>query len=159
MHFFNTKKQGIILIEVIVAVTIISIAFIALSGSAVRTLALSYQSLRTAEAGFLLEEGAEAMRTIRDTSWTAVTAASLETPYFLAFGSGAWWLTPSGIPIHGFTRAITLHQVSRSATSDIVSSGGTVDPNTVRVTVTVAWQNGSNTTTKSFSFYLTNIFN
>lgn len=159
MFSYNNKQYGTVLVEVIVAVSIISIIFIELFGVATRTLSFSYQSLKTSEASFLLEEGAEAVKTIRDDNWTTLSASLLETPYYLSFSSGIWSLTSTETQIGEYTRTVTLHSVYRDTNDDIISSGdGTLDPDIIRIAVSVIWPNGNQTSTKTLSFYIANIF-
>lgn len=146
------------LIEVVIAVSIIAIAFIQLTSAVQRSLALSTQSLRLTQAGFLLEEGAEATRTIRDASWDTLYAADRGIPYQLSFSSGAWSLSGSGQPIDGFTRTVNFSDVYRDG-SDKIAMSGILDTGTIRADVTLTWQNGSTVASKTLSLYLSDIFN
>jgi hypothetical protein len=108
----------------------------------------------------LLDEGAEALRLMRDDGWTTnIASLTVDTPYRLAWNN-AWTATTSTALIDNyFDRTFTLSSVSRDASSyDIVSSGGTADTNTKKATVSVSWNDGSGTTTKSVELYLYNRF-
>ena len=158
MFFFCDKQKGAVLVEVLVAVSIMTIVFMQLSGVAARTLAFSYQALKTSEASFLLEEGAEATKTIRDADWNTIASVTFGAPYYFSFANGMWTLSSTNTPIDGFTRTVTFSKVYRDSNADIASSG-TFDPGTLLATVSVSWKNGSATATKTISMYIANIFN
>ena len=158
----KTKSKGSLMIELLIASAIIVSAFLASSGVAQKSLQVSRQSVHAAQASFLLEEGAEAVRILRDNAWSNITSLSTSTVYYPTFSSGTWTLsaTPSTVDI--FTRTVELDLVERDATSaDILPPGGSGVANvngTKLVTVNVSWPEGGTTITKTLSFYISNIF-
>ena len=155
----NTKKnKGFSIIEVVIACSIISICVFALMSSAGKSIQVSNQALRQAQATLLIEEGVEAVKSIRDNDWDNISNLNLDTDYYLSFNS-LWSLnnTPSNID-DIFTRKIVLSAVDRDSNDDIASSGSN-DPGTKKVTVTVSWNKPSGVVNKSLSFYISNIFN
>ena len=115
--------------------------------------------MHSLQATYLLEEGAEVMRVLRDDAWQTFIDADYNTPYGLAFASGVWSLSGSSSDIGIFTRKVTFYTVERDvATGDIISTGGTSNTETVLVTVEVTWYEGTQLITKNLSFYLNNIF-
>ncbi len=157
----NKKNKGSMLIEVIVATALISILMLALVSVAQKSLDLSERSLKQVQASFLLEEGVEAVKTVRDNSWTNISSIATGSNRYLSFdtSTNTWSLssTPSTID-NVFTRTIVVDAVSRDSTDDIASSG-TVDPNTKKVTVNVSWLSSFGTVNKSISFYIVDLFN
>jgi hypothetical protein len=112
---------------------------------------------KAVQAAYLAEEGVEVMRYLRDASWTQnIAPLSLNTPYGLAM-SNAWVTNSTSTWIGGFNRIVTLASVERDAESDIVASGGTIDPNIKLVSVSVSWPQHGATTTKTVATYLTNL--
>ncbi len=120
-------------------------------------------------AGTVLEEAAEAVRTVRDSGWSAITGLSSSLSYYPTFcaSTNTWaLLDTSTSPASGctgktegiFTRTITVASVSRDGSDNITASGGSVDSGTRLVTVTVSWQERGTTMTKNLSFYIMNIF-
>src|ERR1035437_2920812 len=101
---------------------------------------LSTRSLRQVEANMLMEEGVEATKSIRDTSWTTISGLTLNTNYYLSF-TNAWTLrTTQSALIDGiFTSTIVFSQVYRHSNDDI-SSSGTPDIGLKKVNVTVNWK-------------------
>lgn len=154
----NNNNQGFLLVEVIVAFSIISLSVIAAMWVSQKSIAVSRQALHTTSAGFLLEEGAEAVRIVRDNAWTNISGLTNATNYYPTFSGGTWTLstTPNAIGI--FTRTVTVASVNRDSTTFDISSSGANDPGTKLITVTVSWTEGSNTVSKTLQFYITNLF-
>lgn len=113
------------------------------------------QGGRASTALALASEGLEAAQAIRDTSWHNIyqppdgsgsSASKGPTfPYYVGRSGSAWVLTTNvadrDTTVDGVTyqRVVVVDNVSRDATTrEIVPSGGTDDPATQRVTVTVA---------------------
>lgn len=156
------SKAGFTLVEVLVACSIISVSTLSLMHGAQKGITLSSDALSKSQASFLLEEGAEAVKSIRDDSWTTISNISPNTPYYLFFNttSNKWELVNSNLLIDAvFERSITISSVERNSDDDIVSSGGTEDPRTKKVTVNVSWNSSGRQMSKSLSFYLADIFN
>jgi prepilin-type N-terminal cleavage/methylation domain-containing protein len=157
---FNTKnKSGFTLVEVLVACVIISTTILALMSATSKSIELSSKALRQVQANMLLEEGAEAVKSVRDNSWTGISGLNVNTNYYLAFSGNVWNLSTSqGSAIDGiFARKVVFASVYRNATDDIAQSG-TLDPDIEKVTVTVSWKSPSGASIKDLSFYMANIF-
>lgn len=152
----HVRSKGFFLIEVIVASSIIAVVLILLIGSIQNTVEVSKRALERTQASFLLEEGAEATKAIRDAGWGTITALTPQTPYYLTFSGTAWSLTATPGTIDRFTRTITVSPVSRDSNDDIVQIG-TLDGSTLLVTVAVAWSTPSGVQSKTLPFYIANI--
>lgn len=148
--------------ETVVGAAILIVLMLGLAQVGQFTFRLVDESNLKLRAAFLTEEGIEAVRILRDATWSAnITPLALDTDYYPAFSSGAFSLgTMPQVPVDGtFDRRVRFAAVQRDSADDIVESGGTLDPNTRRVTVNVSWQNRGRTNTTSISTYLTNLFN
>lgn len=170
----NTKSKlvcGFTLVEVLVACSIISVSMFALMETAQKGLSLSHQALRKSQVNLLLEEGAEAVKSIRDDGWdTKIKDLNLETPYHLFFNTTTkvWALDVSttslagsipSYPIDGvFDRTITFSSVGRDVDDDILVSGGTLDEGIKKVIVNITWSSSGVSNSKSLTFYLADIF-
>lgn len=151
--------RGIALVEILVATSVITGALLVLLASVQKSVELSRQSLERVQAGFLLEEGAEDVKIIRDNGWSTITALSAASTYYISTPGGADpVLTTTVSKIGAFTRTVTIANVSRDTNSDIVTSGGTVDTGTKKITVTVSWNSERGTLTETMSFYISDIF-
>lgn len=152
--------EGFLMVEVLVAVSIIAISILAAMIVTQKSIYVSRQAFHATEAAFVLEEGAEAVRILRDNAWTNISSLSAGTNYYLKYSLGTW--TTSSIATDGvvdiFTRTVSITSVNRDNTTKDISSAGTNDPNTKLVTVTVSWPEGGTTITKTLQFYIINIF-
>lgn len=164
----NTNKKnykgGFSLIEVLIACVIISTSTFALMSASAKGNQLSVKAVRQTQASFLLEEGAEAVKSIRDADWANISGLTVGTTYYLSFNTGTnvWSLgtTPTSPVDSIFTRTVVFSAVNRDANDDIVSSGGTLDARTKMVTVSVSWTtSGGEASSKDLVFYLSDIFN
>ncbi len=176
MEKTKNKKQkiknsaGFTLIEIIIACTIITITVFALMSTAQKGIALSNRSLKQVQANTLLEEGAEAVKTIRDNDWATIAGLTLNTDYYLFFdtNTNVWSLntsmiTPGGsipdYPVDStFNRSVVFSAVNRDSNDDITEIG-ILDDRTKKVTVTTSWNSSGSVVSKSLVFYLTDIFN
>ncbi len=156
-------KAGFSLVEVLIACAIISATTFALVSASTQGLQLSREALRQTQASLLLEEGAEAVKSIRDGAWADISAPTLDTDYYLVFDTNTskWTLTTTdpGAMDAFFSRKVVISAVNRDANDDIATSG-TLDARTRKVTVNVTWV-ASNTeiSSKDLSFYISDIFN
>lgn len=168
MKYLPTRK-GFGLIEIVVAVGIISLSLFGLAASARIALRVVEENTLEERAMFLLEEGVEAVRLVRDISWSpGITSLSSGTQYFFypTFNGpqGTWGISAaSSGPIDGiFIRTVAFDDVYRLlSTDDIVpegTGGALLDPDTKRVTVTVSWSTPTAVITRVISTYLTNLF-
>ncbi len=155
----SKNDGGFSLVEIIVASAIISLSLVSIISLSGQSIGFSNQSLNIYSASTLLEEGAEAVRTIRDNGWSNISSLSTSTVYYPIFSTStnSWSLSATSSNVGIFTRTVSIASVLRSSTSSIASSG-TNDPNTKLITITVSWSEISGTITKTLSFYLTNIF-
>lgn len=146
--------------EAVIATALCSVILVGLSS--LFDLALKSMLATTAkvQATYLEEEGLEALRLLRDNGWSANIALEPSgVPFYLVFDSGAWQSTSTNNKIDNiFTREIVLADVYRDGAQDIVSTGGDLDPNTRKATVTVSFSERGVTIVKSLSTYLTNVF-
>lgn len=158
-NFNKNSNSGLTLVEVLIATTIILAFLLALFGAHNLYLKTAFSTGDVIKASGLAEEGLEAMRFLRDSSWDSnILPLVLDTNYGLVWNAGTWQVSTTNIWVDGaFERTVSLSAVYRDVSGDIVSSGGTLDPDTLLVVSTVAWPSGIATTTKSISTYLTNL--
>lgn len=147
--------KGALTIELLIATAVIAVALVAATLSAGGAISASRQTLHQTQGAYLLEEGAEAVKIIRNEAWSNISNFTNGTDYYLSFSGTVWSLgtTPNTEGI--FTRVINFEEVERDINDDIVSSGGTVDTGTRYVNVEVSWNEGDQTKTKNLEFYIT----
>ena len=156
----KNKQNGFSLLEIVIGVGIIAISIFSLMAVSVLSFKVIEENTKNIQAAFLLEEGVEALKVLRDSSWTNnIAPLSGGADYYLDFSNGSWQATSSNIYIDDvFERKFTLENVNRDTNDDIVSSGGTLDPDTKKLSLFVSWYGRNGTTTQSISTYITNLF-
>jgi hypothetical protein len=106
----------------------------------------------------LAEEGIEALRFIESGGWNNLSSIPVDSTRYLAVSPSLWNISSSPEVIDGeFFRYFRVHSVFRDASDDIVSSGGTLDPNTLLIDVFVDWNWKGATSTANYKSYITNL--
>lgn len=146
------------IVEVLVAVSIITVSILAAMAVAQKSIYVSRQAVHATQAAFLLEEGAEAVRILRDNSWSNISSLIPATSYYPFFSGGTWTLSPTANTVGIFTRTVSVALVNRDNSTQDISALGTDDPGTKLVTVTVSWMEGGNVITKTLEFYIMDFF-
>lgn len=146
------------MVEVLVAISIITVAISVSMSVAQKSIHLSRQAFHTNQAAFLLEEGAEAVRVMRDDAWSNISSLVAGTIYYPTFVGETWTLsiTPNTVGI--FTRTAVITSVNRDDSTQDIASVGTDDPKTKLITLTVSWPEGGTTVIKTLKFYIIDIF-
>ncbi len=154
------KKRGLSLIEVLIGAAIVSSAIIYIANSYANFVSLSGSNTTRIQATFLLDEGVEALKTMRGESWSQnISNLTASTTYYFVWSTNKWKATTTPQVIDGvFTRTFVLTPVYRDANFNIAQSG-TLDAGSKRVDLTVLWSDKGATTTKNLSMYMFNIFN
>ncbi len=158
--FFKNRKfiTGFMTVEVLIGVSIITISILASMTVAQKSIYVSRQALHFSQANFLLEEGAEVIRIVRDDNWNNISSLVLDTDYYPSFSLDSWSLSLIPNTIGIFTRKINILNVKRDDATKDISTIGTEDDGTKLVVVTVSWIEGGTTITKTLSFYILDIF-
>ncbi len=156
----KSKNDGYSLAEALVATALALMVFLSLNTVFTMILNMSLLNSSRIQSNFLAEEGLEVVRILRDSGWQDnIAIHSSNSPFFIIFENQNWSATSSYVLVDDvFERSVVLSDVYRDSNYDIVLNGGTLDSNTKKVTVSVSWSNRGATSTKSFSTYLTNIF-
>ncbi|MEK7561117.1 MAG: hypothetical protein AAB539_04155 [Patescibacteria group bacterium] len=158
-HFLNSRGFG--LVEVVVAIGITVMVLIGSITAARVALRRSSEQVNQIRATFLVEEGIEAMRVLRDNGWSAnIAGLATSTNLYLVYDGLSWSATTTlqanseGL----FERIFVLSDVFRGADDDITQSGGTWDPETKLARMDVSWRGRRGTSTVNASTYLANLF-
>ena len=152
------NKNGYGVIEVTVAAGLASVIALSIFQLVVATGRPVSAGARQTEATYLAEEALEAVRVLRNDSWSnEIAPLSNNTVYYPVKIATDWTLTTTPpAPINSlYTRTIQLQAVYRDANDDI-SASGTLDPKTRKVTATVTWPERGQAKTITLDTYLTN---
>lgn len=149
------SQAGFSVIEVMLAAAL----FLMFSTGIISVILQGFDANRTGSeetiANQYATEGIEAARSIRNQGFASLvdTAGSGIT----RTGSGVWIFSGTTNTLNKYTRVITISDVQRDGSGNIVSSGGTVDLNTKKVTSTTSWNvSSSRADSVVLSTYLTN---
>lgn len=150
-------QTGFALIEVLIAVLIMSGSMLTVVSVANKSASYAKTSLSDYQATLALEEGAEAIKAIRAANWTNITGLTNGVAYGLSWNSTNWTTVATVLPNSlGITRSITAYPVYRDANNDIAVAR-TLDAGTKRIVVTVSWNDSGKPKSKSTQFYIANI--
>lgn len=159
--FFKKNEKGISLVEVIIASAIIGSVTVSIFGALGLMTKYALRNTSFIKASMLAEEGVEALRQMRDFGYSSnISNLTVGNTYRLAWDGSKWVSTTDINFIDGkFDRTFVFSSVERDASFNIVSSGGTSDSGAKKVTVTVAFKEGTATTSRSIESYIFNTFN
>ncbi|MBI4090460.1 MAG: prepilin-type N-terminal cleavage/methylation domain-containing protein [Candidatus Komeilibacteria bacterium] len=132
----STQSNGFSLIELIIAIGI----FVALIAGVTFFIGGPFSgSSNSREMERFGREGLEALEIIKERSWTQLDDNDDGSNKKTYRDSNGDWVIASGTETRGsFTRAIAITTVQRNSSGVIVSSGGTDDPSTKKIVVTIS---------------------
>lgn len=134
-------QAGATIVEVLVAIALTGIFLPVLATALVAAHAGRATSIQQVQAQSLLKEATDAVRNVREKGWSNLATDGTYHP--VISGSG-WALTSGSETINGFTRSVVISTPQRNSSGTIVASGGTNDPSTKHVVVTVSWTTPTN---------------
>jgi len=157
-YFTFVKESGFSVVEIILA----SALFLIFSGAAIVVVLQGFDLNRTSTDSIVANqfaiEGLEAVRSIRNQSYTNLTP--IAGTGLTRSASNTWTFSGANNqfgPNNMYTRVITISTVNRDASGNIVSSGGSLDTNTMKVTSVVSWKESpTRNDTVTQTTYLTN---
>jgi hypothetical protein len=159
MKLLNFKK-GISLVEVIIASSIIGLSMIYISNVYGNFLTLSLENTDKVQAVFLLDEGVEAIKTMRNYAWSTIGSSTPEVDYYLIWQDDRWQSTTTLTFIDNkFIRKYKVVDVYRDpSTLNIVNTGGTLNPDSKIINIDISWNYKGATSSKTTSFYMFNLY-
>lgn len=144
-------SQGQSLVELLMTMGLAAILIPALATGMIASRNGRAQQDQRLQAVAYLKQAEEAVRVVRDTSWSNLANGT----YHPVVLNNSWSLSSgSDTPATGLTRQIVLSDVQRNSSGAIVGFGGTVDPSTKQAIITVSW-NSPLTSSVSNTMYLT----
>ncbi|MBT4277761.1 hypothetical protein HOD96_03405 [Candidatus Falkowbacteria bacterium] len=151
-----TNHNGFSLIEVLLAGSIFALAVTALVGAFIFGQESTMQAGVRSRAVFLIEEEAEALRSIRDGAWNELTY----TQSAVEISDNKWIFSGEGTDetVGDYTRSIIFEDVCRDSSHDIVSCPGDyTDEQSKKATIEVTWTEAKvGSQSISQEIYLTN---
>ncbi len=159
---FVRRSAGFGMVEIIIGTAVLATTMLGISALFQKTLSVGSATQSVLQANFILEEGIEAVRIMRDGGYANnILGLSTTTPTYLAWSSvtSRWATTSVNTLIDArYERRLDVADVKRDVNDDIAEVG-TYAPDTKLITMTVSWSDRGATTSRSISTYITNIFN
>lgn len=154
-------EAGQTLVELVIAIGLSAIFIPALLTGMVAARNGRAQDNQRTQAVAIARETQEAVRSIRNASWTTFVSYPLGQALHPVL-SGSTWTLASGPELlngFGFTRQVVINDVYRDGSGNI-SSSGTLDPSIKQVVVTVSWNSpfAVSVTTTTYLARFTNKF-
>ena len=126
--------RGSLLLEAIIATAIAGTFGVAILQLALLSTESSVKIEQRGNANFAAQQGIEALQTMAFADLTNVTNGKV------AFASERWSIASGSETLwNNMTRAVTVQDVQRDASCEVVASGGTVDPDSKELISTVTW--------------------
>jgi hypothetical protein len=154
----SKTTAGFGLVEALLSTALLLAVLLGTVGGFVAASRLSNRSVSLVQANTLLSEGAEALRLLRDQSFSELEDLELGREYALSFSGSSWQIVDPPVTFDQFDRRLVLSAVYRGASGDIVESPGTLDENSRQAVVLVSWNSQGETITRSLALYLTRLF-
>lgn len=132
----NKYRRGQLLIELLLAMALSAILLPALLVGLVSSREGKAQQRERFEATVLSKEMYDALRVIREQGWQYIATNGMYHP---ELNGNTWQLSVGSSQVGGFSKLLTIADVYRDQNGNIVQSGGTIDPSTKQVTISVSW--------------------
>ncbi len=155
--------RGFGMVEIVIGSAILATTMLGISSLFQVTLKASRTTQSVLQASYLLEEGIEAVKILRDAGYANnILTLSTTWPTYLAWNSitSRWVATSVNTFIDAkYERVLTVADVKRDDVTHDISVLGNYTPDTKQITMTVSWSEGGATSSRSISTYITNFFN
>ena len=158
-----SRSAGFSLVEALVGLAILLLVTTVLLSIFVLHLRITSGGPERLAAGYLMYEGVEALRTIRDQGWEDnIGPLDVDQEYYLTFDSDSGWSLTTDLPplIDGrFRRTIEPERVYRDSDDNIVEpADGIEDPGSRRFIIRVQWDDFFGSSDRTVTTYLTDLF-
>ncbi|GEM_PF-1053951 len=129
------KKKGFVLLEAVLVLGLASLFLSTVGGLAYISVAGVAHAHQAELAAWAVNEGIDATRTLTFADLPFLSNGAI------AFVNNRWQLSATGPQTiaTGITRTITVAQVFRDTSCNVVTSGGTVDTDSKKITSVVTW--------------------
>ncbi len=137
MRFIKKNNQrGQSLVELLVAIALASLLLPALLAGISASRGGRSQHDQRLQAAAYLKQSQEAVRSIAEGGWGNIATNGT---FYPVISSGKWILTPGTQSVAGLSLSVTINDTYRDSSGAIATSGGTIDPSTKKVVISVSW--------------------
>lgn len=156
--FIGWRRQvqaGQSLVEILLAMGLTAILLPALLTGLVSSRQGKVQQAQRTQAVYLLNETVDAVRSVREKGWTGF---AVNGTFHTATASNSWTLLPGSVVINGLTQSVIVGDVNRAPGGEIVTSGGSLDPSSKKVDISISWDQPYPSTVNA-ALYITRYLN
>ncbi len=139
------------LVEILLVIAITAIMLPALLTGLISSKQGKAQQGQRVQAIALMKEAEEVVRNVRNQGWGIF---AVNGDYHPQISGTSWSLASGDETINDFTRSITVSDVYRDSNGVVVETGGSLDPSTKRVDISVTWGQPYNSSVDS-TIYVT----
>lgn len=132
------NKAGQLLVEILVAFALLSLSLPVLLGAYVMTHQSAVVTNSRREAATELISVKERLRQVRESGWSSISNSG---EYHLEYSSGEWVLVSGQSTGTDVQHSVVINDVYRDGSGEIVESGGSLDPSSKKITITLFWEN------------------
>lgn len=129
-------QSGQSLVEILLAIGLSAIILPALLTGLVSSRQGKAQQAQRTQAIYLLNETVDAIRSVREKGWTAF---AVNGTYHPVISSSSWTLATGSAIVNSFTQKVDIGDVNRDSGGTIVASGGSLDPSSKKVDISISW--------------------
>ncbi len=130
-------RKGQLLIELLLTIGLSTLFIPILMLSLIASRDGKLREEQQSDATAILKEAEEAVRAVEKSGWSNIP---VNGTYYPAISGSVWTLSPGTSAIGGFTRQVVIGDTRRAtASGQIVSSGGYIDPSTKKADITISW--------------------
>ncbi|OGD67137.1 hypothetical protein A2442_01940 [Candidatus Campbellbacteria bacterium RIFOXYC2_FULL_35_25] len=152
------KTKGSGFVELIIGLSIIFVALTSVVSSYNFFFKVAKNNTKVIKAEFLLEEGVEVLKFVRDSDWTNISSLSSGSDYYLSFDGSLWSVSNTNVYIDDtYERKFVISDVYRDV-DDNIAGMGALDIGTKDIEVFVSWLSSGATSTRSINIILTDLF-
>lgn len=133
---FSIEERGQSLVEIIIVMAMSIVILPALLTGLISSRQGKAQQAQRTQALYLLNETVDAVRSVREKNWASF---AVNGTYHTATASASWILVPGPAVSAGFTQQIIIGDINRDSGGSIASMGGTLDPSSKKVDISISW--------------------
>ena len=144
-------QNGQSLVEILLVIGLSALILPALLTGLVSSREGKAQQAQRTQAIYLLNETVDAVRSVREKGWASF---AVNGTYYPLISGSSWTLATGSATVNGFTQKIDTGDVNRDSGGAIVTTGGSLDPSSKKVDISISWGQPY-LSTVSASLYLT----
>ena len=149
---FNLKeKKSSALVEILVAITFFMLIVGTISLFSIDSVRTSVGTAKKDQANEIIKELVTGINQNKNDVWNNISSLALNTPKSVSFLNNKYTIIDGTTVTNGITTSFVLSSVNRDVSGNVVTSGGTLDPRSRKVTFTASWSDIS-TGNKSITY-------